>query len=512
MPSTALMGSLTAGAPIPLVTPRRVRRCPACDKTYSGDARFCPFDGEQLLDAPDWDPEADTLLWKVVGGRYRVECVLGVGGMGTVYGVRHLTLERRFAMKVLRQDIADVDVKTRFVREAKAAAAINHPSVVTVSDFGELDGPDAAPYFIMEFLDGASLGDVLAREERLSPDRAGGIIKQAALALYAAHSVGIIHRDLKPDNVFLVRAGQSEIVKVLDFGVAKIAGASKLTRKGIVFGTPHYMSPEQAEGLDLDARTDIYALGIILYQCLTGRVPFEADTYMGVLTHHMFSAPPAIDSQASHRLDALAQVAMRCLTKSPAGRYKSMIELARAVDLALGAQPASEEETALLAPSAAGPGLRLRAPDPTPSPGLARLAAGPPMESNRSIIALGGVALVIIGGALAWATMGQVGGDAELVVERSAASSTLEAAQASAATAASSASLTTSAAGPTSTGAPAPSASASAARAPAAGPPSPGANKLPTPRPAAAPTSTSFAKPATTAANKRPGGEVIEPW
>jgi serine/threonine protein kinase len=330
----------------------RARRCPTCQQAFSGEARFCPFDGDLLLEAPDWNPSADPLIGQVVEGRYEVASVIGEGGMGTVYEVRHTSLGRRFALKVLRRDIADAEHTARFIQEAKAAAAIGHPNIVAVSDFGELmvssdaapasggAGPTSTqpvPYFVMEYLTGISLAALLRADKTLEPARAAQIVLQCASGLAAAHAAGVIHRDLKPDNVFLSRTGDREFVKLLDFGVAKMAGAGRLTRAGMVFGTPHYMSPEQAAGQNVDHRADIYALGVILYECLTGRVPFEADTYMGVLTKHMFATPEPIDRlvPASSRLGALGPIAMRCLQKDPHDRYASMAEVVAAIEQAL---------------------------------------------------------------------------------------------------------------------------------------------------------------------------------
>jgi serine/threonine-protein kinase len=325
----------------------RAKRCPTCEQAFSGEARFCPFDGDALVDAPDWNPSADPLLGTVIDGRYEVTSVIGEGGMGTVYEVRHTALGRRFALKVLRRDIADAEHTARFIQEAKAAAAIGHPNIVAVSDFGEITIPAGrasrpqpsppVPYFVMEHLTGISLAALLRAEKTLDPMRAADLALQCAAGLSAAHAAGVIHRDLKPDNVFLTRSGEREFVKLLDFGVAKMAGAGRLTRAGMVFGTPHYMSPEQAAGQSVDHRADVYALGVILYEALAGRVPFEADTYMGVLTKHMFATPEPIDRVVpdASSLGALAPIVMRCLAKSPNDRYPSMAELVAALEGAL---------------------------------------------------------------------------------------------------------------------------------------------------------------------------------
>ncbi|WP_437785998.1 serine/threonine-protein kinase [Sorangium sp. So ce1097] len=321
----------------------RARRCPTCKLTFSGDSRFCPFDGDPLVDAPDWNPAADPLLGRTIDGRYEVQAVVGEGGMGTVYEVRHKSLGRLFALKVLRRDIAqDAELVARFIQEAKAAAAIGHPNIVAVSDFGAIEvepGQPELPFFVMEFLTGTSLAALLRSERTLPAERVGQIMLQCAAALGAAHAAGVIHRDLKPDNVYLVRNGDQEFVKLLDFGVAKVAGGKRLTRIGMVFGTPHYMSPEQAEGKRIDGRADIYALGVLMYECFAGRVPFEADTYMGVLTKHMYMSPEPLEQVMpdASALGAFGPIVMRCLAKSPEERFSSMAELVAAIELALEA-------------------------------------------------------------------------------------------------------------------------------------------------------------------------------
>jgi serine/threonine-protein kinase len=317
------------------------RSCPSCSQTFSGEARFCPFDGQALVEAPAALP--DPLLGKLIDQRYAVEAVLGEGGMGTVYQVRHASLGRAFAMKVLRRELAvEAELAARFVQEARAAARVSHPNVIEITDFGNLETGE--PYFVMELLSGTLLGAVIRQDGRIAPARAAELASQIAQALAAAHEVGVIHRDLKPDNVCIAIEGRGgatrEHVKVLDFGLAKVAGASRLTRAGMVFGTPHYMSPEQAAGEPIDARSDVYALGVLLYEMVTGKVPFEADTYMGVLTQHMYAEPlpPSrlLEGEALLSLGEagpLEGIVLKCLAKRPAARYATMdallLELSR---------------------------------------------------------------------------------------------------------------------------------------------------------------------------------------
>jgi serine/threonine protein kinase len=393
---------------------RASKRCASCGQRYTGEAAFCPFDGSPL-EAATYEALVDPLIGVTVDGRYEVMTLLGEGGMGHVYEVKHVALDRRFAMKVLRRELArDEELAARFIQEAKATASVRHPNVVEITDFGRLQG-DGAPYFVMELLVGETLGHVIKAGGPIPARRAVRIVKQVAGALAAAHAVGIVHRDLKPDNVFLVGGftggASSDEVRVVDFGAAKIIGSSRVTRAGIVFGTPHYMSPEQASGQPVDHRTDVYALGVIMYEMFTGRVPFEADTYMGVLTQHMFvnPVPPSQISPAARELGALEQITMICLAKKPEERYASMEALSDALDEVVQVRSDGRMQVASHLsgrPSKPPSSVRYRMADELEPPTLAEMrVAIDSVLPPRRVVPWGwilGLAGVIVAGLVVW--------------------------------------------------------------------------------------------------------------
>jgi len=272
-------------------------------------------------------PPVDPLVGHTLDEKYRLEERLGVGGMGTVYRARHLLIDRPVAIKVLnRLFVEDEAARTRFRREARAAGRLQHPNAVTVTDFGESE--DGYVYLVMELLEGRTLRDVLAKEAPLDVARSVALMLQISAAVAAAHEAGIIHRDLKPANIFVVQHTEvPAVVKVLDFGIAKLAAelldeedALTLTQVGAMIGTPRYMSPEQCDGLDLTPAADVYSLGCILYEMLTGTVPFSGATPLAIAVRQTSEIPRSPRDFNLSIPPALEQVVLHTLEKRPEDR------------------------------------------------------------------------------------------------------------------------------------------------------------------------------------------------
>jgi serine/threonine-protein kinase len=306
----------------------------------------------------------DTLIGEVLDGRYRIEKLLGRGGMGRVYRAEHVGIGRAVAVKVLDpRGGFEPSARQRFEREAVATGRLRHPNCVGVTDFGAL--PDGSLFLVMELLDGVTVDDLLADHPRLPPARAVAILRHVLRGLAHAHGHGLVHRDLTPRNVILVgEGGDPDFAKVVDFGLAKMVGGdagATITQTGIVCGTPSYMSPEQSIGKPVDHRTDLYAATILLFEMLTGRPPFKADEALRVLAMHMTQPPPSVAEVAPDVVlpPALEALIARGLAKDPANRPQTAEQYLDELDRAL-APPAPQVTVAARPPRKATTKLRKR--------------------------------------------------------------------------------------------------------------------------------------------------------
>ena len=265
---------------------------------------------------------------RLLGGRYELDGVVGRGGMAEVYRARDIRLDRIVAVKTLREDLArDQTFQARFRREAQSAASLNHPSIVAVYDTGEdMIGPTPVPYIVMEYVDGRTLRDLLREDRRLLPERAMEILDGVLRALDYSHRNGIVHRDIKPGNVMLTRAGD---VKVMDFGIARAVSDTQatMTQTAQVIGTAQYLSPEQARGERVDARSDLYSTGCLMYELLTGRPPFTGDSPVAIAYQHVREnpiPPSRLDPDIPPWADAIV---LKAMAKSPNDRYQTAAEM-----------------------------------------------------------------------------------------------------------------------------------------------------------------------------------------
>jgi serine/threonine protein kinase len=298
-----------------------------------------------------------ALINRTVAGKFVVEKFLGGGAMGAVYRAHQVSLDKKIALKVMHRSLAtDEAFVMRFHREARAASKLDHPNSMRVVDFGE--EPDGLLYIAMEYLEGRDLFRVIHEDWPLSNDRIADVLMQALAAIAVAHDQGVIHRDLKPENVMILRGKNDEgrdgdVVKVCDFGIAKITegdepsstatpgnpAARKLTTQGLVVGTPEYMSPEQARGEKLDPRSDLYSLGIMLYQLLTGRTPFVADSPLAVVLKHISEVPKPPHEIYAQVHQGLEAVCLRAIAKDREARFQNAREMRAAIRAAIDGKP-----------------------------------------------------------------------------------------------------------------------------------------------------------------------------
>jgi predicted Ser/Thr protein kinase len=373
--------------------------CAACHTPLPDSARFCLSCGAPVgrpSEGPS-DPLREALE-AAIGFQYRVERLIGRGGMGTVYLAHELALDRPVAIKVLPPDRSDPAMRERFKREARTAARLTHSGIVPLYTFGEVKG---LLYFVMGYVDGESLAARLAREGRLPHPEARRILAEVAEALEYAHRQGIVHRDVKPDNVLLERDGGRAVLA--DFGIARAAQAGgTLTGTGHVVGTPHYMSPEQASGRgEVDARSDLYSLGVMGYAMLSGQLPFEGTTPGDVLVKQITQEPPPLRAAAPEAPEPLVSALTRCLAKDPAKRWTDAGSLRQALVASEGESPEPDDELKILRVGI----LLLAAAVPIRAYTALVHAAAPDwdavtgIETARALAAIG--ALMVAGGALA---------------------------------------------------------------------------------------------------------------
>jgi serine/threonine protein kinase len=308
-----------------------MKQCPTCGVRFYQRTTLCPIDGAPLVDLPD------PLIGRVIQERYLIEMLLGSGGMGSVYRGRHQLIHRHVALKFLDMKYAHDDTsRARFLREARAVNRIQHEHIVDVSDFGETE--DGLVYIVMEYLTGRTLTHEIAQGP-LSLERACHIGLQLALALARAHELGVVHRDVKPANVFLIRrASDTDFVKLLDFGLARAPDDVALTKSNLMFGTPEYMAPEQASSGPVGAKADLYALGCVLFEMITGRLPFEGRA-TGLIYKHVYEPPPRPTRLRAEVPSALEALVLRMLNKSPLQRPSSAYEVADELKRLAGALP-----------------------------------------------------------------------------------------------------------------------------------------------------------------------------
>lgn len=312
-----------------------MRYCGQCRSFFAADIKNCPRDNFVLEEM-----DIKGLVGKELDGKYSVEGLLGVGGMGAVFKARHSFIGNEVAIKVIHPEMAmDKSVTERFLREARAAATIDHVNAIRVSDFGKIGD---MLYLVMEFIQGESMKEYLERKKRLDLNETVHIMNQVAAALDVAHSFQIVHRDLKPDNIMFKTGLRGErVVKVVDFGIAKLKSASDnakeaLTSVGTIIGTAKYMSPEQCQAAPIDHRSDIYSLGVMVYEALTGQCPYGEANGMQVIVKHIIEPPPSPRSLNPDIPEPVEKVILKALSKQPGTRYSSAGEFTTDLTTASG--------------------------------------------------------------------------------------------------------------------------------------------------------------------------------
>lgn len=309
--------------------------CTKCHRRFSGDHQFCSHDGEKLaahIDIKRIRSKPTELAGEVIAGRYQVRGLLGKGAMAQVFLALDQQTHEPVALKLLDARRALLpELKARFLVEAKAAAQITHPNIVRILDVGLRD--DGAPWIASEFLFGESLGEWLRRERVMAPQSAVPLLRAVALALGAAHRAGVVHRDVKPDNVQLIgERNAAHDVKLVDFGFARLVAEKGMTQAGVAVGTIEYMAPEQVVSDDPDARTDVYAFGMLMFRLLAGRLPFQAKTEAETLAQQLFTPAPAPALGTAGVAPGLEAMILHALRKRPDNRYASMEALVEDLD------------------------------------------------------------------------------------------------------------------------------------------------------------------------------------
>jgi serine/threonine protein kinase len=388
-----------------------MKSCPACKTAFPSDYTLCPRDGTSLIMVGEW---AEGTL---VRGKYRIVAKVGQGGMGSVYKAMHARFKEVRAIKVISPELAnDANFVRRFEQEAIITRKLQHPNAVRVEDIDEAE--DGRPFIVMEYIEGRSLKDVIEQEAPMDVDRVCTIVRQAAAALDAAHALGLVHRDIKPANIALTRStdesgATAEQVKVLDFGIAKLKEAQlvdskashlshlTLTSTGVVIGTPAYMSPEQAKGMkgdQLDGRSDLYSLGIVMYQMLSGELPLKADSTIEQLMAHINTLPKPIREARPEVPDGVASAVMRCLEKQRELRPASGQALVRDVDRVAGLAPVLPATHLMLKEASLATVVSRRRAD-----ALAPVSTSPKGPLGLGLWAWAGITVVLLTGiALTW--------------------------------------------------------------------------------------------------------------